>query len=154
MSRSEQQYLDLLTDILENGDQKMDRTGTGTRSTFGRQMRFDLSEGFPLITTKRVPFSLIKSELLWFIKGDTNIRYLLKHNNNIWNEWAFQRYVKSDDYQGPDMEDFGRRSLQDDEFRKRYEQEMAAFKKRMLNEDAFAAKHGDLGNIYGRQWRA
>ncbi|QQK77522.1 thymidylate synthase [Salicibibacter cibarius] len=154
MSRSEQQYLDLLTDILENGDQKMDRTGTGTRSTFGRQMRFDLSEGFPLITTKRVPFSLIKSELLWFIKGDTNIRYLLKHNNNIWNEWAFQRYVKSDDYQGPDMADFGRRSLQDDEFRKRYEKELDTFKGRILNEDAFAAKYGDLGNIYGRQWRA
>ncbi|QQK81338.1 thymidylate synthase [Salicibibacter cibi] len=153
MSRSEQQYLDLLTDILENGDHKMDRTGTGTRSTFGRQMRFDLSEGFPLITTKRVPFSLIKSELLWFIKGDTNIRYLLKHNNNIWNEWAFQRYVESDDYQGPDMTDFGRRSLQDDEFRRRYEKEMNTFKQRILNEHAFAEKHGDLGNIYGRQWR-
>ncbi|MBB6450216.1 thymidylate synthase [Geomicrobium halophilum] len=154
MSYSEQQYLDLLLDILKNGDQKSDRTGTGTLSTFGRQLRFDLSEGFPLLTTKRVPFSLIKSELLWFIKGDTNIRYLLQHHNNIWNEWAFERYVKSSDYEGPDMHDFGRRSLQDEEFRQVYEQEMETFKQRILTDNHFAAQYGELGNIYGRQWRA
>ena len=67
----------------------------GTLSVFGYQMRFDLQKGFPLLTTKRFPFRLIASELLWFIKGDTNIRYLLKHNNNIWNEWAFKNWVES-----------------------------------------------------------
>ena len=71
------QYLDFLQHILDNGQDKSDRTGVGTRSVFGYQMRFDLSEGFPLLTTKKVPFGLIKSELLWFLKGDTNIRYLL-----------------------------------------------------------------------------
>ena len=77
------QYLDLLQHILDNGQDKSDRTGVGTRSVFGYQMRFDLSEGFPLLTTKKVPFGLIKSELLWFLKGDTNIRYLLENNNHI-----------------------------------------------------------------------
>ena len=90
----EQAYLDLGRKILAEGNDKSDRTGTGTRSVFGHQMRFDLSQGFPLLTTKRVPFGLIKSELLWFLKGDTNIRYLLEHNNHIWDEWAFERYIK------------------------------------------------------------
>ncbi|SDJ18210.1 thymidylate synthase [Natribacillus halophilus] len=154
MSSSEQQYLDLLSDILDTGDEKSDRTGTGTLSTFGNQMKFNLKEGFPLLTTKHVPFRLIKSELLWFMKGDTNIRYLLTHNNNIWNEWAFQRFVHSEDYDGPDMTDFGRRALEDDAFRERYEQEMAKFKQRILNDEAFAAQYGELGSIYGQQWRA
>ncbi len=114
----EQAYLDLGRKILAEGNDKSDRTGTGTRSVFGHQMRFDLSQGFPLLTTKRVPFGLIKSELLWFLKGDTNIRYLLEHNNHIWDEWAFERYIKSDAYTGPDMTDFGRRSLVDEAFNK------------------------------------
>ena len=90
-------------------------------------MRFDLSKGFPILTTKRVPFGLIKSELLWFIKGDTNIRYLLQHNNHIWDEWAFKRYVESPDYTGEDMTDFGRRSLQDPVFKEVYEKELETF---------------------------
>lgn len=85
----EQEYLDLLRTILKDGVEKGDRTGTGTKSVFGYQMRFDLQKGFPLLTTKRVPFRLIVSELLWFMKGDTNIRYLLQHNNHIWDEWCF-----------------------------------------------------------------
>ncbi|QTM99601.1 thymidylate synthase [Sediminibacillus dalangtanensis] len=154
MTSGEQAYLDLCKTVLEKGNKKQDRTNTGTLSVFGHQMRFDLKEGFPLLTTKRVPFRLIASELLWFIKGDTNIRYLLEHNNNIWNEWAFKTWVESDDYQGPDMKDFGHRSQQDEQFRSIYQQQMETFKQRILSDDAFAAKYGDLGSVYGRQWRA
>ena len=147
------QYLELLEKIKQEGIEKSDRTGTGTKSIFGYQMRFDLSKGFPILTTKRVPFGLIKSELLWFIKGDTNIRYLLQHNNHIWDEWAFKRYVESPDYTGEDMTDFGRRSLQDPVFKEVYEKELEIFCQRILNEDDFAEKYGELGNIYGSQWR-
>ena len=149
----EESYLNLGREILNKGNVKTDRTGTGTKSIFGYQMRFDLSEGFPILTTKRIPFSLIKSELLWFIKGDTNIKYLLENNNHIWDEWAFERYVKSDDYKGVDMTDFGRRCLVDEEFNKEYQKEMNAFVENILTDESFASKYGELGNIYGSQWR-
>jgi thymidylate synthase len=116
-------------------------------------MRFDLSQGFPLLTTKRVPFGLIKSELLWFLKGDTNIRYLLEHNNHIWDEWAFERYIKSDAYTGPDMTDFGRRSLVDEAFNEQYQHELKQFCEKILSDDTFAETFGDLGHVYGYQWR-
>lgn len=150
----EQAYLDLLHKILETGKDKDDRTGTGTTSIFGHQMRFDLSKGFPLLTTKRVSFHLIKSELLWFLKGDTNIRYLLEHNNHIWDEWAFERFVQSEDYHGPDMTDFGLRATQDEAFNEVYQAEKKTFNERILADDEFAEKYGTLGNVYGAQWRS
>lgn len=149
----EQHYLQMCRDVLERGTQKGDRTGTGTRSLFGYQLRFDLTKGFPLLTTKRVPFRLIASELLWFIKGDTNIRYLLEHNNHIWDEWAFKKWVTSSEYTGPDMTDFGRRSLVDEAFKAQYDEQMAHYQQRVLTDDDFARKYGDLGNVYGKQWR-
>ena len=147
------QYLDFLQHILDNGQDNSDRTGVGTRSVFGYQMRFDLSEGFPLLTTKKVPFGLIKSELLWFLKGDTNIRYLLENHNHIWDEWAFKRWVESDAYQGPDMTDFGLRADADPEFKKIYQEVKQEFCQRVLEDDDFAKEFGELGNVYGKQWR-
>ncbi|PAV29452.1 thymidylate synthase [Virgibacillus profundi] len=153
MVKGEQAYLNLCKHILENGEKKEDRTKTGTYSVFGHQMRFDLKEGFPLLTTKKVPFRLVASELLWFIKGDTNIRYLLQNNNNIWNEWAFVKWVNSTEYSGPDMSDFGIRSQKDPVFNEQYQEQMAIFKEKILNDDDFARNFGDLGSVYGKQWR-
>ncbi|WP_314249133.1 thymidylate synthase [Abiotrophia defectiva] len=149
-----QQYQELVRKILAEGHVKTDRTGVGTKSLFGYQMRFDLSQGFPMVTTKRVPFGLIKSELLWFLRGDTNVRYLLEHNNHIWDEWAFKRYVESPDYHGPDMTDFGLRAVADPDFNEIYQQELAAFNERVLTDDDFAERYGNLGNVYGAQWRS
>ena len=149
-----QQYQELVRKILEEGHVKTDRTGVGTKSLFGYQMRFDLSQGFPMVTTKRVPFGLIKSELLWFLRVDTNVRYLLEHNNHIWDEWAFKRYVESPDYHGPDMTDFGLRAVADPDFNEIYQQELAAFNERVLTDDDFAERYGNLGNVYGAQWRS
>lgn len=150
---NEQQYLDLLQYVLDHGHKKSDRTGTGTISTFGYQMRFDLQESFPLLTTKKIPFGLIKSELLWFLHGDTNIKYLLEHKNHIWDEWAFKNYIESSDYKGPDMTDFGRRHLIDEDFNQKYQVEKKKFDQSILNDDAFAQKFGNLGDVYGAQWR-
>ncbi|WP_026906512.1 thymidylate synthase [Paucisalibacillus globulus] len=154
MVTGEQAYLNLCNHILSNGTERGDRTNTGTYSVFGHQMRFNLQEGFPLLTTKRVPFRLVASELLWFIKGDTNIRYLLENNNNIWNEWAFKQWVEGDEYTGPDMKDFGNRSQIDPDFKRIYEEQMEIFKKNILEDDVFAQKFGDLGSVYGKQWRS
>lgn len=146
-------YHDLCEEVLEIGESKDDRTHTGTVSKFGHQLRFDLSKGFPLLTTKKVSFKLVATELLWFIKGDTNIKYLLQYKNNIWNEWAFEKYINSDDYHGPDMTNFGHRAQNDDNFNALYKEEMAKFKQQILEDDDFAKKYGDLGNVYGKQWR-
>ena len=153
VNENEQQYLDLARYVLEHGHEKGDRTGTGTRSVFGYQMRFDLQKGFPILTSKKVAFGLIKSELLWFLRGDTNIRFLLQHKNHIWDEWAFKKWVESDEYLGPDMTDFGHRWLVDSEFKKLYLAEKKAFCERILHDDEFAQKYGSLGNVYGGQWR-
>ena len=126
------QYLDLCRTILEKGTSKGDRTGTGTISRFGHQMRFDLNEGFPLLTTKKVYLRAIIHELLWFVKGDTNIKYLVDNDVRIWNEWPYKAYTNSEDYQGETIEEFIEKIKTDDEFAKKY---------------------GDLGPVYGRQWR-
>lgn len=148
------QYLELCEYVLANGSEKGDRTGTGTFSTFGYQMRFDLQEGFPLLTTKRTAFRLITSELLWFLKGDTNIRTLIKDRNPIWDEWAFEKWVNSELYKGPDMTDFGLRATTDPSFNEVYQGQMNEFKERVLEDEAFAARFGDLGPVYGKQWRS
>lgn len=146
-------YHQLCKEVLKVGESKDDRTQTGTISKFGHQLRFDLNKGFPLLTTKRVSFKLIATELIWFIRGDTNLRYLLQYNNNIWNEWAFEKYVQTNDYTGPDMTNFGHRAIQDPDFNQVYQEEMSKFKTLILNDDDFMRKHGDLGNVYGKQWR-
>lgn len=126
------QYLDLCRHVMDNGTQKDDRTNTGTKSVFGYQMRFDLKAGFPLVTTKKVHLKSIIYELLWFIKGDTNIKYLVDHGVRIWNEWPYESYKKSSDYQGEDIK---------------------AFAEKIKTDDVFAQKYGDLGPVYGAQWR-
>jgi len=126
------QYLDLARHIMEKGTLKSDRTGTGTKSIFGYQMFFDLKDGFPLLTTKKTFLKGIIHELLWFIKGDTNIKYLVDNNVGIWTDWPYKNYMNSSDYQGESIKEFS------DKIRQSVE---------------FAEKWGDLGPVYGSQWR-
>lgn len=126
------QYLDLCAHVLAHGEDRGDRTGTGTRSVFGYQMRMDLREGFPLLTTKKVYFRGIAEELLWIISGNTNIQPLVKKNVKIWNDWPYDSYQKSEAYQGETMEEFI---------------------EKVKTDDAFAAVYGQLGPVYGHQWR-
>ena len=126
------QYHELMDRVLREGIDKSDRTGTGTRSVFGHQMRFDLAEGFPMVTTKKLHLKSILHELIWFISGDTNIRYLCQNGVRIWDDWPFATYAKSTDYDGIDMKEFAARIAADADF---------------------AAKWGDLGPVYGYQWR-
>lgn len=154
INSNEDQYLQLCRTILNKGHKKPDRTGTGTISFFGYQMRFNLQKGFPLLTTKFVPFRLIKSELLWFIHGDTNLRFLLKHHNHIWDEWPFKKWTESNDYHGPDMTDFGHRRLKNKKFNTIYQKEMHKFLHLVMTNDNFDKKYGSIGSeSYGRQWR-
>lgn len=127
-----QQYIDLCNKVLKEGKVRKDRTGTGTKSIFGYQMRFDLSKGFPLLTTKKVYMKAIIYELLWILRGDTNIKYLVDNGVRIWNEWAYENFKKSEIYKNESMEEFVEKIKQDGDF---------------------AANYGDLGNVYGKQWR-
>ena len=125
------QYLNFLRKILNEGVRKDDRTGTGTLSIFGHQMRFDLQEGFPLLTTKKVYMRGITHELLWFLKGDTNIKYLVDRDVKIWNEWPYEGYKASSEYQGETLDEFV---------------------SKIKESEDFAQQWGDLGPVYGKQW--
>ena len=127
-----QQYHDLLRHVLANGVKKEDRTGTGTISVFGYQMRFDLQEGFPLVTTKKVHLKSVIHELLWFLKGATNIEYLCQNGVRIWDDWPYAAYQKSDAFAGETIREFAAKVAADHDF---------------------AMKWGNLGPVYGYQWR-
>lgn len=135
------QYLDLLQDILDNGTDKNDRTGTGTRSVFGRQVRYDLSEGFPAVTTKKLYFNSVVHELLWFLKGTGNIEYLAQNNVHIWDEWPFKAYLEKNNLPIPEVNS--------DEWKS----QMKEFIQKIATDHDFAMKWGDLGPVYGVQWR-
>jgi len=138
---SEQQYLNLLKDIMENGVRKEDRTGTGTVSVFGRQLRFDLSEGFPLLTTKKMFMKGIIYELLWFLQGSSNIKYLVDHNVHIWDDWPYRHYVQE-------------LKIKNEKLKKRNSiLTQEEFVEKIKNDGKFAKKWGELGPVYGVQWR-
>jgi len=151
----EEAYLDLCRTILKDGTVKKDRTGTGTISIFGYQMRFNLQKGLPVLTSKKVLIKKIVEELFWFIKGDTNIKYLVERDNHIWDDWCIESYFESDDYTGTvDMKNFGIRKQTDPEFAKVFEKERAIFCERLLTEPGFSDKYGSIGEgAYGAQWR-
>jgi thymidylate synthase len=131
MRHPEWQYLDLLRRVWEHGDERVDRTGIGTRSVFGAQLRFDLANGrMPLLTTKRVYWKTATRELLWFLTGETNIRPLVLQGVHIWNEWPHARYVRE---AGDALS-------------------VEEFAERIADDETFAARWGDLGPVYGKQW--
>ena len=133
MNKLDQQYQTLLNNILEYGVEKSDRTGTGTQSIFGYTIRHNMSEGFPLITTKKMAIKTMMTELKWFLKGDTNIKYLVKNNCNIWNGDAYKNYLNT--YKG------------------NWVMNMKEFVESIKNRDDTDKMYGDLGPIYGKQWR-
>lgn len=136
------QYLDLLNDVLEHGTKKEDRTGTGTISVFGRQMRFNLQEGYPLITTKKVFIKAVIYELLWLLRGDTNIKFLVDNDVKIWNEWAYQVYLEKNGL-----------AKKLPRYSEEWTKELNSFVERIKTDGAFAQQYGELGPIYGKQWR-
>jgi len=145
MNKLDKTYQDLLQDILDNGVEKKDRTGTGTISVFGRQIRHKMSEGFPLLTTKKMPWKSIVTELLWFLQGNTNIKWLVDNGCNIWNGDAYKNYeneFNKGDVFGIRLDDGTERVASIDEFIRR-----------IKVDDEFAEKWGELGPIYGKQWR-
>lgn len=135
------QYLNLLQHILNNGIKKEDRTGIGTQSIFGYQLRCSLADGFPLLTTKKVNIKAIIHELLWFLNGETNIQYLAKNDIKIWNEWAFQVYLEKNNLEG----EYPRYSGQ-------WKQKLDEFVQSVKTDNDFAKQWGELGPIYGKQW--
>lgn len=135
------QYLALLQDIKDNGETKGDRTGTGTKSVFGRQVRYDLADGFPAVTTKKLYFNSVVHELLWFLKGSSNIEYLAQHNVHIWDEWPYKAFLEKNNLPVPETSS--------DEWKVGLKEFIA----RIASDHEFALKWGDMGPIYGVQWR-
>ena len=141
MNKLDKDYQALLQDILDNGHQKGDRTGTGTISVFGRQIRHNTKDGFPLLTTKKMYFKGIVTELLWFLRGDTNIKYLVDNDCHIWDGDAYKAYEKKAlDVIGENEKD---KLIPKEEFISK-----------IKTDDEFAKKFGELGPIYGKQWRS
>ena len=134
MNRLDDRYRGLLAEVLYNGTEKNDRTGTGTLSRFGMSIRHNMEDGFPILTTKKMPLNTISTELKWFLKGDTNIKYLVDNNCNIWNGDAYKNFLK---YSVPHDR----------------QETMEEFINKIKTDDKFARKWGDLGPIYGHQWR-
>jgi thymidylate synthase len=180
MNNLDKRYTDLLQDILDNGTRKMDRTGTGTISVFGRQIRHDMKTGFPLLTTKKLHFKSIVVELLWFLRGDTNIKYLVDNNCHIWDgdaykNWCRQFEVDSNNFNGEELakghndQCWGYPLLENTS--KEYKRgqinaylegkaekpffylTQEEFINKIKTDDEFAKKWGELGPIYGKQWR-
>ena len=151
MNNIDKQYQLLLKDILENGVEKTDRTGTGTISVFGRQIRHKMSEGFPLLTTKKMAWKTMVTELLWFLRGDTNIKYLVYNGCHIWDGDAYKRYVNhwGDPIDPVNFELYTRLDLHPD--KRLFTKE--EFINKIKNDDEFAKTWGELGPIYGKQWR-
>ena len=136
------QYQKLLKDIIKNGVKSKDRTGTGTVKVFGRMLKFDLSEGFPLLTTKKVWFHGVKEELLWFMRGERNLRPLVLKNVGIWNEWPFQKYLESEKLE-----------KKYPKYSPEWTVKMGEFVESIKLDEKFAKKFGDLGPVYGFKWR-
>jgi thymidylate synthase len=137
MNKLDKQYQDLLQTILDYGVEKKDRTGTGTKSIFGYTIRHNMQDGFPVLTTKKMAWKTMVTELLWFLRGDTNIKFLVDNGCHIWDGDAFKNYInKTNEYKGdwPDT--------------------MDEFIERIKTDDEFAKKWGELGPVYGKQWRS
>jgi thymidylate synthase len=152
MNSLDKQYTDLLQDILDNGVTKQDRTGTGTLSLFGKQIRHKMSEGFPLLTTKKMPFKLIATELMWFLRGDTNIKFLVDNDCNIWNGDAYKAYenaYEKDNSIGLSL--LVARTDGKSSYRKPTKEQFIGM---IQADNEFAKKWGELGPIYGKQWRS
>ncbi|MCU0660210.1 MAG: thymidylate synthase [Candidatus Pacebacteria bacterium] len=134
-------YLALLKHIMSEGATKTDRTGTGTKSVFGYQMRFNLADGFPLLTTKKVPIKAIIHELIWFVRGDSNLKYLADNNVHIWDEWPYKAYLVKNNIPVPKSDS------------PEWQSGIKEFVEKIVSDAVFAKEYGNLGPIYGYQWR-
>jgi thymidylate synthase len=151
MNKLDKTYTDLLQDILDNGVEKKDRTGTGTLSVFGRQIRHKMSDGFPVLTTKKMAWKTMVTELLWFLRGDTNIKFLVDNGCHIWDGDCFANYKRKINLQNNwevtlrtmDVDTIGQQELLSQE----------EFINKIKTDDEFAKKWGELGPVYGKQWR-
>jgi thymidylate synthase len=153
MNNLDKQYQSLLQDILDNGVKKEDRTGTGTISVFGRQIRHKMSEGFPLITTKKMHWKSIVTELLWFLRGDTNIKFLLDYDCHIWDGDVYKRYYTEWSKSVPGDNIFSSNEYSSPSKYEACNFTQELFINKIKTDDEFAKKWGELGPIYGKQWR-